>query len=106
MNRTERRKYAKRINTPQKIEQFGFEIDKRLRKEYEEKSKRQTKKFIESYTIFVAYVLHYKLGLGKKRLPVIMEDIKKHIEMLDEGYISLEDCKNELKKAEIELKFD
>lgn len=106
MNRAERRQYAKRINTPQKMEQFSDELERRIRAEYNRESEKRILNFIEAYTTFTAYVLNYKLGLGKKRLPEIMSEIKRHIEMLDEGYISLEDCKSELKRVGIELKFD
>ena len=106
INRAERRQYGKRINTPQKMEQFSDELERRIRAEYNRESEKRILNFIEAYTTFTAYVLNYKLGLGKKRLPEIMSEIKRHIDMLDEGYISLEDCKSELKRVGIELKFN
>lgn len=106
MNRAERRKYIKRINTPQKMERFSDELERRIKREYEKDSEKKILDFIEAYTTFTAYVLNYKLGLGKKRLPAIMQEINRHIEMLEEGYISIEDCKSELKRAGVELHFE
>lgn len=106
MNRAERRRKIRQLNTPAKIDNFGRELEYRIRKEYAEEQDRRIKFFIEHYTIMTAYVLNYKLGLGKKRLPKIMKEIMRHVEMIDEGYLSLEDCENELKRVGIEFNFD
>ena len=105
MNRAERRRTCKKINTPQKLEQFSEQLEHRIREEYKKEEEKRIRTFIEAYTVMTAYVLNYKAGFGRKRLPEIMKEIMRHVEMIDEDYISLEDCKNELKRVGVEFNF-
>lgn len=105
MNRADRRKYAKTINSPQKLDEFGTKLERYLKAEYEKIYDRKVTRFIETYTVLTAYVLNYKLGLGRKRLPKIINEIMRHVDMVDEGYITIDDCRDELKRVGIEIRF-
>lgn len=63
MNRSERRKYAKRINTPQKLEMFSNQMSTRLRKEYEiafqKKYQEDLGNSIDLFLLAIVYTLHY-----------------------------------------------
>lgn len=124
MNRAERRKYIKRINTPQKIENFSKEIDRNLRMEYEKKSDQKIQNFIHAYTVLCAYILDYELEneehlriAGRKNKNVspqiasvikyFMMSLNKHLDLLEDGTISIEDIEKYFKEErEIDFNFD
>ena len=63
MNRAERRKQIKKLNTHQKLEQFSAELERRLRQEYNEKARNINREFIKfgwKYNDFC--LLSYKFG--------------------------------------------
>lgn len=106
MNRADRRRKAKQMNTPAKLEAFSSELERRLRREYNEELKKRYEKFIEDYTIVVAYILWYKEGYGMKRLPKVMNEMHRHFEMIEEGYVSIDEIRQMLKdEAHVELNF-
>lgn len=107
MNRAERRRKVKQINTPQKIEQFSAEMERRLRQEYEVKSDRKIKEFIRCYTILTAYVLNDELGLGHIRLMRVLKSIQHHVDLLGGDYIKIEELEDWLKtEKRIEFMWD
>ena len=54
--------------------------------------------YLDLYGITVAYTLHYVCGFGKKRLTEVMSRIWNNIDCFKEGYLSIDDCVNELKE--------
>lgn len=98
MNRAERRRKIREINTPQKIEQFSAEMERQLRREYIEKSDNKVRNFIRCYTILTAYVLNDELGLGPKRLPKVLRSIQHHVDLLDSDHIKIEELEDWLKE--------
>ena len=60
----------------------------------------QTKKtideYLDIYSLAVAYTLRYVCGLGKKRLPEVMQRIWNNIDSFKEGYLSIDDCVKDL----------
>ena len=107
MNRAERRKQIKKINTPQKIEQFSAELERRLRKEYIEKSNHTNREFIKCYTILTAYVLNDELGLGPTRLPKVLKSIQHHVDLLSSDHIKIEELEDWLRDEKgIEFTWD
>lgn len=97
MNRAERRKQIKRLNTPQKLEQFSAELERRLRQEYTEKARNINREFVRCYTVLTAYVLNDELGLGPTRLPKVLRSIQHHIDLLDSGHIKIEELEDWLR---------
>lgn len=111
MNRSQRRKYVKEMNTPKKLEQYSSELDRRLRDQYEEKSNEKIKNFIKSYTLLMAFVLDSELETEKnikmvapkgknesKQIATIvkdfMKDVNKHLILMEEGYIKIDEIDN------------
>lgn len=107
MNREQRRRKIKEINTPQKIERFSSELEKMIRMEYVEKSDKKIKEFIRCYTILTAYVLNDELGLGPKRLPKVLKSIQHHVDLLGSEHIKIEELEDWLRdEKDIEFVWD
>lgn len=109
MNRAEKRKFAKEYNTPQKLNILENELRKAIRKEHEENADRRVRAFIQDYTTLVIYVLWYSFGFGKKRMARFADELKNHLDILenDKKYeLTLQDMTNMLREeADIDLQF-
>ena len=68
--------------------------------ESEQKSKQLINDYLDLYGITVAYTLHYVCGFGKKRLTEVMSRIWNNIDCFKEGYLSIDDCENKIKRKE------
>lgn len=91
MNREERRKVLKSINTPQKFsEALNYGLD-RQRRDMQEHFDNQKRQMVEIVMTMTAYTLQYKLGFGKKRLPEIMGAIFNNLDAFTTGHLSKED---------------
>lgn len=91
MNREQRRQQAKKINTPQKLRDMTdialrMQRDK-LKKEFELEQRER----LDIWYTMTAWVLQYKLGLGKKRLPEIMDAILNNIDCFNTKHLKPED---------------
>lgn len=109
MNREEKRRFAKRVNTPQKLNLLQDEIRRTIRQECEENADRRVRAFIRDYTTLVIYVLWYCFGFGKKRMKRFADELTKHLEILenDKKYeLTIQDMTTMLREeADIDLKF-
>ena len=109
MNRAEKRKFAKEYNTPQKLNILENELRKVIRKECEENADMRVRAFIQDYTTLVIYVLWYSFGFGKKRMARFADELKNHLDILenDKKYeLTLQDMTNMLREeADIDLQF-
>ena len=109
MNREEKRKLAKRVNTPQKLNMLQEELRRVIKKECQEDADRRVRAFIRNYTTLVIYVLWYSFGFGKKRIKRFADEIEKHLEILenDKKYeLTLQDMTDMLREeADIDLNF-
>ena len=109
MNRAEKRKFAKEYNTPQKLNLLETELRKVIRKEYEENADRRVRAFIQDYTTLVIYVLWYSFGFGKKRMARFADELKSHLDILENNKkyeLTLQDMTNMLREeADIDLQF-
>lgn len=105
MNRQDRRKYAKKINTPQKLEQFAKNFDYRIRKEYEQKYKEDLSNSIDIFILSIIYTLHFneKTQFGNARIKDFMEDLMATIDNFNDGSYSPEEYKEILKNEGIEI---
>lgn len=65
--------------------------------ECERKTKKMIDEYLDLYSVIVAYTLRYVCGFGKKRLPEVMSRIWNNLDCLKDGYLSIDDCVNELK---------
>ena len=59
--------------------------------------------YLDIYSIATAYTLNYVCGLGRKRLPNVMQRIWNNVDSFRTGHLSLDDCISELKKNGIEF---
>lgn len=66
--------------------------------ECERKTKKMIDEYLDLYSVIVAYTLRYVCGFGKKRLPEVMSRIWNNLDCLKDGYLSIDDCVNELKE--------
>jgi hypothetical protein len=108
MNRAERRKQLKGY-TPQKFDEMQNQLRWAIRKECQEEADERIKTFIQSYTTLVTYVLWYKFGMGQKRIAKFADELRNHLDILEEEKkygLTLDDMYKELKnKAKIDLEF-
>ena len=91
MNRAERRKALKSINTPKKFTDTLSEALDFQRRDMEKKFEQQRKYMVDVVLTMTAYTIQYKLGLGKKRLPEVMGYILDNIDAFNTGHLTKED---------------
>ena len=109
MNRSERRRQAKEFNTPQKLNILQDQLRWAIRKECQEDADRRVRAFIKDYTTLVIYVLWYSFGFGKKRMARFADELKKHLDILENNKkyeLTLQDMTDMLRnEADIDLQF-
>ena len=98
-NREQRRKMAKTMNTPQKLERLVDELVKERTKEIKEDCNNRILNYIEVMIVMTAYTLKLE-GYGKKRLPRIIERTLMNIDSFRTG--ELEPGDYDIIKKEIE----
>lgn len=109
MNRAERRKYLKDINTPAKYEGRIREVEKYLRREYEDKYKKsyeeQLENAIDIFMMTIVYTLHFNEStkFGNKRIQDFMDDLIETVDMFRRGEAKPEDYEEQLKKEGIKI---
>lgn len=97
INRAKRRKYEKLYGKE-------FTMQKYREEAIEAGAKQGARTSIEMILYMTAYTINYKLGLGKKRLPLLMSQIIDNIDAFNTGHLSLQDY-DEIKKQMNELGF-
>ena len=109
MNREEKRRLAKRVNTPQKLNMLQEELRWAIKKECQEDADKRVRAFIQSYTTLVIYVLWYKFGIGKKRMKIFADELERHLDIIgnEKKYgLTLDDMYKMLRdEADIDLRF-
>ena len=98
MNRAERRKNAKRYNTPKKQEQLAKDMYEQARMVCEESYKRQTEKNIDTMLLALKYTLHFSelTKFGNKRLNEFMDDLMAAFEGFTTGEYNIEEYRKAL----------
>lgn len=102
MNRADRRKYAKNINTPAKLQSYSRHLDTKLRQEYqkayEEKYKEDLGNSIDIFILAIIYTLHYneKCNFGNARIKDFMEDLFVTVDYFRTGEYDPEDYRKKL----------
>ena len=97
INRAKRRKYEKLYGKE-------FTMQKYREEAIEAGAKQGARTTIEMILYMTAYTISYKLGLGKKRLPQIMNYIIENIDAYNTGHLKIQDY-DEIKKQMNELGF-
>lgn len=101
-NRQEKR-LEKVFNNPKQLRKWVDDVYSDMIKKCEEKTEERILKYLDLYSISVAYTLRYVCGLGKKRLPVVMQRIWNNVDSFKTGHLKIEDCIQELKENGIEF---
>lgn len=103
LTKRQEKQLNKVFNDPKKLRKWVDEVYNEMITRCKEHTEKRMLEYIDIYSIAVAYTLRYACGFGKKRLPEIMEKIWNNLDCLKEGYISLEDCIQELSENGIEF---
>ena len=100
MNRAERRRNAKRYDTPKKQEQLAKDMYEQARVVCEKNYKKQTEKNIDTMLLALKYTLHFSelTKFGNKRLNEFMDDLM----AVFNGFTTGEYNKDEYRKALLE----
>lgn len=97
MNRAKRRKLEKMYGKE-------FTMQKYREEAIEQGTKQGVRMAVDVILYMVSYTLNYKLGLGKKRLPEIMNYILENIDAYNTGHLTHKDY-IEIKRQMNELGF-
>lgn len=105
MNLTHRqeKQLIKVIDNPKKLRKFIDDIENDIIVQAEKETKQLIDQYLDIYNISLAYTLRYVCGLGKKRLPEVMERIWNNVDAFRTGHLSIDDCIGELKENGIEF---
>ena len=105
LTKRQEKQLIKSFDDPKKLRKWVDEIYDEMIRRCEEMTLQKMYEYMDIYSIAVAYTLRYACGFGKKRLPEIMERIWKNVESFKDGYISLEDCIDELYENGIDFTY-
>ena len=86
------------FDNPKKLRKWFDKTEQDLKIKLEKEMLDIINDSLKMYSITVAYTLRYVCGFGKKRLPEIMNRIWNNMESFKEGYITLDDCIQELEE--------
>lgn len=98
-NREQRRKAAKRINTPEKLERIVVEMTKARTKELEKDYNNRLVAYIEIFVVMMCYVLEAE-EIPKERIPDIASRVLFNIDSFRTGELQPEDY--DIIKKEVE----
>lgn len=100
MNRAERRKNAKRYNTPKKQEQLAKDMYEQAKMVCEESYRKQTEKNIDTMLLALKYTLHFSelTKFGNKRLNEFMDDLMAVFEGFTTGEYNIDEYRKALLK--------
>ena len=86
------------FDNPKKLRKWFDKTEQDLKIKLEKEMLDIINDSLKMYSVTVAYTLRYVCGFGKKRLPEIMTRIWNNMESFKEGYITLDDCIQELEE--------
>ena len=109
LNRKQRRNYAKRINTPQKLEMFSNKMSNQLRKEYEQAYEQRYKEdlgnSIDLFLLAIVYTLHYNENteFDNDKIDDFMQDLFVTVDYFRTGEYDPEEYIKQLEKDGIKI---
>lgn len=112
MNRAERRKYVKNLNTPEKLEQYSMKMSSELKKKYEElyekKFKKELGQSIDYFILAIVYTLHFneKTQFGNARIEDFMDDLLETVDNFRTGTYNPQEYMDQLKNEGINVVID
>ena len=103
LTKRQEKRLKKVFNDPKQLRKWVDDVYNDMLKACEVKTEQRILQYLDLYSISVAYTLHYVLGLGKKRLPAVMQRIWNNVDSFKTGHLKIEDCIQELKENGIEF---
>lgn len=109
LNRKQRRDYVKRMNTPQKLENFSNRLNMELKKEYqkiyEEKYNNDLTTAMDTFILSIIFTLHFneQTHFGTKRILSFMDDLLATVDNFNDGSYNPEEYMEMLRKDGIEV---
>lgn len=104
LTKRQEKQLTKVFDDPKKLRKWIDDVYQDMIKSCEEQTMDLINQYLDIYSLAVAYTLRYVLGLGKKRLPEVMERIWNNVDAFKEGYLDVQDCIDELEENNV--KFD
>ena len=104
LTKRQEKRLDKVFNNPKQLRKWVDEVYNEMIERSTEKTEELVLEYLDIYSIATAYTLNYVCGLGKKRLPEVMERIWNNVDSFRSGHLSLEDCIGELKRAGIDFR--
>ena len=101
LTKRQEKQLNKVFDNPKKLRKWIDDVYNDMLKRCEEETQTRILEYLDIYSIAVAYTLRYVCGFGKKRLPEVMERIWDNVDGFRQGYLSLEDCIQELEENHI-----
>ena len=102
LTKRQEKQLIKVFNNPKKLRKWIDDVYQDMIANCEKNTQKMIEQYLDIYSIAVAYTLRYVCGFGKKRLPEVMKRIWNNVDSFKDGYISLEDCIQDLKENGIE----
>ena len=103
LTKRQEKRLKKVFNDPKQLRKWVDDVYNDMLKACEVKTEQRILQYLDLYSMSVAYTLHYVLGLGKKRLPAVMQRIWNNVDSFKTGHLKIEDCIQELKENGIEF---
>lgn len=103
LTKRQEKQLSKVFDNPKKLRKWLDDVHNDIINECEIRNKQTINEYLDIYSIAVAYTLRYVCGFGKKRLPEIMKRIWSNVDSFKEGYLSFDDCIQDLKENGIEF---
>ena len=103
LTKRQEKQLNKVFNNPKQLRKWVDEVYSEMIMRCQEQTEKRILEYLDIYSITVAYTLRYVCGFGKKRLPEVMSRIWNNLDCFKEGYLSLEDCIQELEENGIEF---
>ena len=103
LTKRQEKQLLKAFDDPKKLRKWVDEVYQEMINRCIDQTKETVDKYINIYSITVAYTLRYVCGFGKKRLPEVMKRIWNNLDCFTSGHLSLDDCISELEEYGIEF---
>lgn len=103
LTKRQEKQLNKVFNDPKKLRKWVDELYQEMIRECDNRTQEIIGQYLDIYSVVVAYTARYVLGLGKKRLPEFMDRIWNNIDCFSTGYLSFDDCIQELRENGIKI---
>ena len=103
LTKRQEKQLNKVFDDPKKLRKWLEDVYGDMINSCENQTMQRINEYLDIYSLAVAYTLRYVLGLGKKRLPEVMERIWKNVDAFRTGHLDVQDCIDELEENNIQF---